>query len=96
MKILLIDVNYRKGSTGKIVADIKNELESLELEAFAAYGRGKNTNEKNVKKISYDVETYFHALLSRISGLMGFFSFFSTYKLKRYIKKINPDVIHIL
>jgi glycosyltransferase involved in cell wall biosynthesis len=36
-----------------------------------------------------------HALLARITGLNGFFSFFSTQRLIKYIDKFNPDIIHI-
>lgn len=76
MKILLLDVNYKNGSTGKIVCDLKNELEKRGEEVLACYGRGKKVKEENVIKFAYDIETYFHAFLSRITGLMGYFSFF--------------------
>ena len=41
MKILLLDVNYKSGSTGKIVYDLKQELEKEGHEVLACYGRGK-------------------------------------------------------
>lgn len=95
MKILLLDVNYKKGSTGKIVYDLKNELEKKGEEVLACYGRGEKVKEENVIKFAYDIETYFHAFLSRVTGLMGYFSFFSTRKLLKIIKEFNPDIIHI-
>lgn len=95
MKILLLDVNYKKGSTGKIVFDLKSELEKRGEEVIACYGRGGKVSEKNVIKFGYDIETYIHAFLSRITGLMGYFSFFSTKKLLKIIDQFNPDLIHI-
>lgn len=95
MKILLLDVNYKKGSTGKIVYDLKNELEKKGEEVLVCYGRGEKVKEENVIKFAYDIETYFHAFLSRITGLMGYFSFFSTRKLLKIIKEFNPEIIHI-
>ena len=95
MKILLIDVNYKHSSTGKLVFDLKKLIESSYHEAFVAYGRGKKTKDKNVFKFGISIETYIDALLTRITGLVGYFSWLSTYKLIRYIKRIKPDVIHI-
>lgn len=36
-----------------------------------------------------------HMQLTRLTGLHGMFSYFSTKKLLRKIKKINPDIIHL-
>ena len=88
MKILLIDVNYKSGSTGKIVYDLKQELEKEGHEVLVCYGRGEKIEEKGVIKFAYDIETLMHAFLSRLIGLMGYFSYFST---KRLIKEIEKS-----
>ena len=95
MRILFIDVNYGVGSTGKIVKDLKVELEKQGHEVLACYGRGKKVKEKNVIKFGYDLETIFHAFLSRIIGIMGYFSYFSTKKLLKEIDKFNADIVNI-
>jgi putative colanic acid biosynthesis glycosyltransferase len=95
MKILLIDVNYKNSSTGKLVYDLKSLIDSSNHQAFIAYGRGKKTKDKNVFKFAYTFETYLDALLTRLTGLVGYFSFFSTLNLIKLIKRIKPDVIHI-
>jgi len=96
MKVLLIDVNYKNSSTGKIVHQIKNYLtKSNDVVPYVAYGRGVNIKEKNVYKFSLDTETKVHALLTRVFGLTGHFSPLSTLNLIRYMKRIKPDVIHI-
>ena len=95
MKILLLDVNYKSGSTGKIVYDLKQELEKEGHEVLACYGRGKKVAEKSVMKFAYAFETLIHAFLSRLTGLMGYFSYFSTRRLIKEIEKFEPDVVHI-
>ena len=95
MRILLIDVNYKNSSTGKLVFDLKNGIMNSGNEAFVAYGRGKKTKDKNVFKFGIKFETYIDAFLTRATGLVGYFSFFSTYRLINYIKKLKPDLIHI-
>ena len=52
MKILLIDVNYKSGSTGKIVYDLKQELEKEGHKVLVCYGRGKKIEEKGVIKFA--------------------------------------------
>lgn len=95
MKILIIDVNYKNSSTGKIVYDLYTDLINNGHSAAVCYGRGPKIRENNIYKFGIDVETYLHALLTRISGLTGIFSPFSTYKLIKYIKKYKPDVVHL-
>lgn len=94
-KILEIDVNYKFSSTGKIVYDIKNKASIYGKEVVACYGRGKSVAEENVYKFGYDIETCVHALLSRITGYNGCFSYFSTRRLIKIIKEFKPDLIHI-
>ena len=95
MKILLIDVNYKSGSTGKIVYDLKQELEKEGHKVLVCYGRGKKIEEKSVIKFADNIETLIHAFLSRLIGLMGYFSYFSTRRLIKEIEKFKPDVVHI-
>lgn len=95
MKIALIDVNYKNSSTGKIVYDLKNYLDSKNVETHIYYGRGKKARATNVYKFGIDIETLFHAFMTRLTGLTGYFSFFSTRRLLRKLKKDSPDLVHI-
>lgn len=95
MRLLLIDVNYRSSSTGEIVYSLYKGIADETNETAVCYGRGKLVKDKNVYKFGIDIETYFHALLARITGFNGCFSFFSTDRLMKYIKKYKPDIIHI-
>lgn len=95
MRVLLIDVNCKQSSTGQIVYDLYSYIKSRGGEAAICYGRGPIVVEPNIFKFGLDWETKLHALLSRITGLNGCFSFFSTRRLIHYIQKYNPDVVHI-
>lgn len=95
MKVLLIDVNCKSSSTGKIVYDLYTSINKNGDEAAVCYGRGNKIKEPNIYKFGLDAETYLHALLTRLTGLTGCFSLFSTLRLIRFIKKFRPDVVHI-
>ncbi len=95
MKVLLIDVNCKKGSTGKIVYDLYKHLKDDGHEAAVCYGRGEVVKEENIFKFGLDWETNIHAGLARLTGLNGYFSFFSTKRLLKFIKVFKPDVVHI-
>lgn len=95
MRILLIDVNCKKNSTGKIVYDLYQCLKADGHEVAICYGRGDLVEEDNIFKFGIDIETNIHAGLSRMVGLNGYFSPISTKRLLNYIEKFNPDVVHI-
>lgn len=95
MRVLLIDVNCKCSSTGQIVYNLYSYLNSHGDEAAVCYGRGKKIAERNIYKFGLDWETYLHALLTRVTGFTGCFSYFSTKRLLRFIKNFNPDVVHI-
>ena len=94
MKIAQIDINYGAGSTGKLVSDLTKHFDRLGHSTLACFGRGAETSDKNVIKISSDVEVYLHAFLTRVTGMTGCFSPFSTRTLISKIKQFQPDIIH--
>ena len=87
MKILLIDVNCKYSSTGKIVYDLYSRLNADGHEARIAYGRGDVIDEPGIYKFGIDSETKVHALLARITGKNGCYSPKSTARLIEYIKE---------
>lgn len=95
MKVLLIDVNYKKSSTGKIVHDLAKCLIADGHKAKVLYGRGERSNDGVGIRIASIFEVYFHALMTRLTGLVGFFSFFATRKIIYLIEKFQPDVVHL-
>ncbi len=95
MRVLLIDVNCKKGSTGKIVYDLYQQLKADGHEAAICYGRGEPIDGENIFKFGLDWETNIHAGLARLTGLNGYFSPLSTKRLIRFIESFKPDVVHI-
>lgn len=95
MRIALVNVVYKKGSTGIIVRDLAEAYRDDGHEVFVLYGRGKKINEPNVYKTGYEIEAGIHHAISRVSGNMYGGMPFSTLRLKRLLKKINPDVVHL-
>lgn len=94
-RILLVDVNCKFSSTGKIVYDLMHNLQQDGHEAAVCYGRGELVQEQNIYKFGLDWETRLHALLARITGYNGCFSPLSTRRLIKFIDEYKPDVIHI-
>lgn len=95
MRILLIDVNCKSSSTGKIVYDLYANLTEKGEEVAICYGRGAEVEGRNIYKFGLDWETNLHAVLARGTGYNGCFSHFSTKRAIEYIEKFKPDLIHI-
>lgn len=91
----LVEINVVcNGSTGKIMCDIAKESSKKNLVTYCFYGRGNPNNNVNCIKIGNFLSVYFHVLIARL-GFNGHGSYFSTKKLVKQIKKINPDIIHL-
>lgn len=95
MKVLQINVLYRRGSTGKIVNDLNQMLKRNGYESYVCYGRGKAPKEPGVYKISSDIEAKLQALFARFGALQYGGAYFATSKLLRLLKKIKPDIVHL-
>ena len=95
MRILLMDVNCKYSSTGKIVYDLYTKLREKGHEAAIAYGRGPIVDEENIYRFSPQWEVYLHALLTRITGYTSCYSYIATKRAIKYIEKFQPDVVHL-
>jgi putative colanic acid biosynthesis glycosyltransferase len=95
MKVFQIDVNYNFSSTGKIVADLIAGLGDLGHTSMACFGRGPDSKNYNVFKISSKAEVFVHALGTRIIGLTDGFSPLATRRLIEHIESFKPDVVHL-
>lgn len=95
MKIAQVDVNYNFSSTGKIVADLVTGLGELEHSTMAYFGRGPDSGNHNVYRISSSAEVLLHALGTRITGWTDNFSPLSTRRLIEHFEHFMPDVVHL-
>lgn len=94
-RILLIDVNCKGSSTGKIVYDLYSSIRASGRSASICYGRGEKIEEKDIHKFGVDWETKFHGGMARLTGYNGYFSPVSTQRLIRFIEEFKPDLIHM-
>ncbi len=97
MHILQINSDYKYGSTGRIVSELKEVLQSRGNKCTVAYGRKriKGVEDSDVLHIGKIVDNYLHVAKTRIFDAHGFSSGYAT---KAFIKKINeirPDIIHL-
>lgn len=97
MKILQINATYNIGSTGRIVFDLKSELEKQGHSAFCAYGYGQTTDDKSYKIIkgngNFTVKK--NLAYTFFTGKHGCIHKNETIQLLKWIDKVNPDVIHM-
>ena len=93
MKIVQINATYGTGSNGRLAKQIADYVSFKKEESFFVYANGK-ASAGNIQ-IGGMLDHKLHALLSRLTGLQGYFSWFETKKMIKRLKTINPDVIHI-
>jgi len=94
MRIAHINGVYEHASTGKMILDIIKECNKKGYESKVFYSEGRSERPEAFRYIA-DWERNIHALLSRVSGLQGYWSFMPTYRLLKKLEEFSPDVIHI-
>lgn len=97
MKIAQINTTYGNAdSTGRNVKELHNFFEKSGFESKVYVARINNEIEmldKNIIFFSSKLDEKIHAILSRITGYQGYFSYLSTVVLISRLKKYAPDVI---
>ena len=93
MKILQINSVYEVASTGRTTKELNDYLNENNHTGLVAIASGES-NDK-IFKFGFSIETRLHSLLSRITGKQGYYSYFSTRKLLKYIKTTKPNVVHL-
>ena len=95
MKILQINSHIHTGGAARIALSIHRQLLLEGEESYIAYGRGGTEAEKNSFRFDTKAEIIGSALFSRVSGLNGWGNLAATQRLKSYIEKIQPDLVHL-
>ncbi len=95
MRILQINTIYAAKSTGRTCSEVEQALLAGGHECCTAYGHGPLYPGNNAYRINTPFEYMLHNLLSRLTGWEGYFSYFATRRLIRFIKSYRPDVIHL-
>lgn len=94
MKIVQINAICCGESTGRTTLELVEGLESAGHECRVYYSYGSNPNDYAIR-IGSTVDRKLHAVLSRITGLQGYFSHLATARLIRQLRKYHPDVVHL-
>lgn len=96
MKVLHINAVYGIGSTGVIVEDLHRMSKEEGIESYVAYSTTNKENVDNGYVIGRPIEKKLHALLTRITGKQGYYSYFATKKLlSELLDRIQPDIVHL-
>ena len=97
MKVLMINSVCGIRSTGRICVDIAEQLEKEGHECKIAYGRETvpDKYKKYAVRIGNNLSVKIDALKTRIFDNAGFNSTLATKKFIKWVKKYDPDVIHL-
>lgn len=94
MKIAQINAICYGGSTGRTTYELAKQLEAAGHESRVFYSFGPNPDGYAVQ-IGNTLDRKLHAVLSRLTGLQGYFSRVATARLIRQLKAFAPDVVHL-
>lgn len=94
MKIVQINAVYEYSSTGRIVKELSNYISRSGHKSYVFCTNIVDTK-NNIFCMGTKLGRKIHAILSRITGLQGYFSTISTYKVLRQLSKISPDIVHL-
>ena len=95
MKVLQINAVYHIHSTGRLVYELHHYYIKEGIDSLVAYSSSDGIGDTGLYQIGTVYDKKLHAALSRIIGLQGYFSVFSTKRLLRFIEKSKPDVVHL-
>ena len=97
MKVLILNVVAKYGSTGKIAQILQEGYQKEGNEVTICYGRQVLKDPiPNSYKFTCKIESYLSVIVMRVFGRLNSCLNFSTKRLLHYIDKENPDLIHIL
>ncbi len=94
MRILMINETCGTGSIGRLSLELLRELESRGHECCFAHSV-EGFPYHHSYKIGTNRDHKIHALLSRITGLQGYYSIRATRKLVAFLKQYKPDIVHL-
>ena len=95
MKVFQINSIYRKGSTVRIAADLKQVMEASGISGFVAYGIGENIGEDHVFLLQSKNEMRISQVQSRLFARHGFNNVSATKRLFNHLDEIKPDIVHL-
>lgn len=96
MKVLILNVSAKYGSTGTIVSLLENHLIENGHSPLVCYGDvNESFSDSRHIKLLPNWNVYFNAFIKKIVGNGFGFNYLATLKLIRVIKSFKPDVVQI-
>lgn len=80
-------------STGRFCYELTSFLVNNDVESCVLYSTKEKTQYSH--KVGNFIENKISAFLTRFTGLNGYFSFNSTNKIIKFLKKYKPNIVHI-
>ena len=94
MRVVQINAVYGAGSTGSTAIELAEGLRARGHFAYAFYASG-TASYPNSARIGNVLDHKAHALLSRLTGLQGYFSHLATRRMLKQLEALKPDVVHL-
>lgn len=94
MKVVQINAVYEYSSTGRTTTEMHEYLCANGIESYV-FCANKSNPKKKIYRFSNSFDMKVHSALSRLLGLQGMFSYYSTKKLLKRIDQIKPDIVHL-
>lgn len=95
MRIFQINADWDSGGPGTVAKDIYDSIISEGHECKVIYSRGNYPLSGDLIKVSTGGDIKMHALLSRLSGLEGYYSKKNTKTIIELVSDYNPDIIQM-
>ncbi len=93
MRILQINAISDSGSTGRTCREMNDAFRAMGYEAAVAFSVGTVEKTQWEYKIGKPIGQWLHAILSRATGLQGYFSGNATRKLLKFMEQYQPNVV---
>lgn len=93
MKILIVNTIFGRGSSGRSIADLRNNYILKGHDVCVAIPH--DIQEDGFYQIGNVIDHKLHAFMSRLIGKQGYFSKRPTRKFLDHIEKYEPDIIHM-
>lgn len=94
MKVIQVNSTLNSGSTGRIAYQLHQCLDQNDIANRIAFGYGDRSDPVGFSLYS-KLGTHLHSFLSRRLCMQGLCSVWQTKRLIRFLKRENPDIIHL-
>lgn len=95
MKILLLNITGRFGSTGKIINDLRNYFILLGHEVVIGYGHPDYVDEPGFVQVDHPIESKIVSQFTKLGRAQYKGNPLAVGRIKNIVKDFRPDVVHI-